>query len=644
MYTHTCWLLAYSSHRMRKRIITDLHAEVSDGERSAHSAKNARSAAAAAADVAPSFSPMARSSAFSSTEWPHVGSPLATAVAAADLFLSGRELLAPLLRPLSTVRKWLGKPEPVAAADGTAATEREDAGLQALGLSPRGSSAVQVPALRELSDKPARFREFARQRARQLLLGDPSRSLRAAVATEMAKPVRVQLKDKVAFTLGVLNLCATEYVLLVRPQHFWVWYSCWVAPLLALRYATYSKKRWQFFLLDFCYLSQLLCLLHIVFPSGAYLFETVFMIANGPVAMAVIAWRNALVFHDLDKVTSAFIHAMPPLLTYCQRWYYPGALAGRPEKLPLYLSCVRGGSSASTIGSWELGPSVSSRHMAEQWYSTCDRSYWAMMAGPLLVYLLWQAAYFWYTEIHLGWRLRADPQLQTSLRYLAKARGGVLYSTTLAAARKLRIMGPHEHFDASSLRTKVCFMVAQLIYTLLTLLPTKLMYDHWWLHTAYLSIVGLTAVWNGSVYYIEVFARKYGLRAVVTPVATPTSALQGAAGLPSPSPSPSPPPTPVMDSTAATSQPLPASPASSPPLSEPSASPAASAAAGDPPIPPAAAPLLGEAGLTDEEIEMRFATGAAADENGSGVHTPGSRHDDWHAQDEGEIEAQVLGM
>ena len=33
--------------------------------------------------------------------------------------------------------------------------------------------------------------------------------------------------------------------------------------------------------------------------------------SHGPIAIAIIAWQNSLVFHSLDKMTSFFIHIMP---------------------------------------------------------------------------------------------------------------------------------------------------------------------------------------------------------------------------------------------------------------------------------------------------------------------------------------------
>ena len=50
------------------------------------------------------------------------------------------------------------------------------------------------------------------------------------------------------------------------------------------------------------------------------LFYVCFTFALGPLSAAIVLWRNSLVFHDVDKVTSVFIHIMPPLLMYCLKW------------------------------------------------------------------------------------------------------------------------------------------------------------------------------------------------------------------------------------------------------------------------------------------------------------------------------------
>ena len=47
------------------------------------------------------------------------------------------------------------------------------------------------------------------------------------------------------------------------------------------------------------------------------------MVSNGPLAWAVLAFNNSLIFHSAQHMVSAFIHISPMLLSYCLRWH-PG--------------------------------------------------------------------------------------------------------------------------------------------------------------------------------------------------------------------------------------------------------------------------------------------------------------------------------
>jgi hypothetical protein len=79
---------------------------------------------------------------------------------------------------------------------------------------------------------------------------------------------------------------------------------------------------------DFCYYTNFLCLVALVYPSTA-LRQLVFLYAMGPLAWAIAAWRNSLVFHSIDKITSVFIHAFPGLLAFSWRWSLKDAETGR---------------------------------------------------------------------------------------------------------------------------------------------------------------------------------------------------------------------------------------------------------------------------------------------------------------------------
>ena len=50
------------------------------------------------------------------------------------------------------------------------------------------------------------------------------------------------------------------------------------------------------------------------------IFVILFCFANGPLLWAVALWRNSLVFHSVDKMTSMFIHISPALTVTTLRW------------------------------------------------------------------------------------------------------------------------------------------------------------------------------------------------------------------------------------------------------------------------------------------------------------------------------------
>ena len=107
--------------------------------------------------------------------------------------------------------------------------------------------------------------------------------------------------------------------------------------------------------------------------------QLAFLYANGPLAWAIPCWRNSLVFHDIEKTSSVYIHLFPGLLTYSTRWHnYDAAVAAKCE--------AAGGIDVKAFGL------------------------------ALAVYIVWQAVYFVKTEVVDKPILLADPALQTSLR------------------------------------------------------------------------------------------------------------------------------------------------------------------------------------------------------------------------------------
>ena len=224
---------------------------------------------------------------------------------------------------------------------------------------------------------------------------------------------------------------------------------------------------------DFCYFSNASCLIQLAFyPTSASLFTRNFLLTTGPLAMAVPTWRNSLVFHSLDRVTSSYIHVLPPLLSFCMRWFPPAGLQ-LPSQLPFV----------------------------------------AAMAESILFYAAWQAFYLFYTE----WLFPPALELETSCRVLASGKkdtppprcySGITRGTWLVCAA-IGVVRRTERFDAEHWKTKLVFVSVQLLYTIATLVMAFFLWSSYWGHLAYFLGILACCIWNGGSYYIEVFSKAY---------------------------------------------------------------------------------------------------------------------------------------
>ncbi|QSL64510.1 hypothetical protein MERGE_001811 [Pneumocystis wakefieldiae] len=127
----------------------------------------------------------------------------------------------------------------------------------------------------------------------------------------------IRTRNKIAFVLGVGNVFFSALLIGMSPQHFHVWYSVQILYFMPLRYITYQRKGMHYFIADLCYWVNMMLLVYLwVFPSSKFLFVSTYFLSFGSLSWAIIAWKNSLVFHSMDKVTSLFIHIFPPTVLH----------------------------------------------------------------------------------------------------------------------------------------------------------------------------------------------------------------------------------------------------------------------------------------------------------------------------------------
>ncbi|GAM86042.1 hypothetical protein ANO11243_040520 [Dothideomycetidae sp. 11243] len=278
----------------------------------------------------------------------------------------------------------------------------------------------------------------------------------------------VTAREKAAFIGGVLNILISGYLIGAAPEIFHYWYTAQLVYFMPVRWYTYHKIGFHYFLADLCYFVNFLMILCIwFFPNSKRLFISTFCLAFGNNAIAIAMWRNSLVFHSLDKVTSLFIHIMPCVTLHCIIHLLPDALLA--ERFP-------------AIHTIKTSLPSSPEH-----YSLRSMIVWATVP-----YFTWQISY----------------HLLITVRRREKIAAG--RPTSFTWLRKSYAKNPLGRIVLSlpSYLQEPAFMAIQYSYALLTMLPCPIWFWYRWASSAFLLSVFTWATYNGATYYIDVFGKR----------------------------------------------------------------------------------------------------------------------------------------
>ncbi|KAF7313510.1 hypothetical protein HMN09_00506900 [Mycena chlorophos] len=285
-----------------------------------------------------------------------------------------------------------------------------------------------------------------------------ARMTKLATSWQSAKVVRT--REKASFFFGVMSLVFSALLFAQAPQWVHVAYTVASSYLLPYRAYTYKKKTWHYFLFDLCYYVNILNFIWLwILPGSPALFTACYCLSHGSLASAVITWRNSLVFHDQDKVTSLFIHLYPPFTFTVIRHFYPGAEHRFPalKELP-HFNPLRA----------------------------------LLLSG--LVYLSWQLLYWKFVLIDRRTKIESG-QRMTSFSFLLNDKRGAIGRSLSAISPRYRL---------------AVFMFGQWVYSILTEVPAVyILYDSPRASGAFLLLILSVSVWNGGGFYIEVFGRKF---------------------------------------------------------------------------------------------------------------------------------------
>ncbi|TAQ85407.1 hypothetical protein B7494_g6265 [Chlorociboria aeruginascens] len=279
----------------------------------------------------------------------------------------------------------------------------------------------------------------------------------------------VTLREKVAFICGVLNIFISGYLIGGYPELFHYWYTAQLLYFMPIRYYTYHKRGYHYFLADLCYFVNFLCMMSIwVFPQSKRLFISTYCLAFGNNAIAIAMWRNSMVFHSFDKVTSLFIHIMPCVSLHCLVHLMPDEL--QQQRF-------------NAIYTIRTSPIGSKTH-----YSLLSMTLWSTIP-----YAIWQLSYHFLITVRRREKIAAGRP--TSFTWLRRS-----YSKAWIGKLVLSLPGSLQ---------EPAFMLIQYIYALLTMLPCPIWFWYRYASAGFLLAVFCWSVYNGATYYIDVFGKRF---------------------------------------------------------------------------------------------------------------------------------------
>ncbi|KAL1954620.1 hypothetical protein VTO42DRAFT_861 [Malbranchea cinnamomea] len=279
----------------------------------------------------------------------------------------------------------------------------------------------------------------------------------------------VTVREKVSFIAGVFNIFISGYLIGAYPEFFYYWFTAQLLYFMPVRYYKYHQKGYHYFLADLCYFVNFLLMLSVwIFPQSKRLFLSTYCLAYGNNAVAVAMWRNSLVFHSLDKVTSLFIHIMPPVTLHCLVHMTSSDIL--QEKFP-------------AIYTIKFSQPGSPEH-----YSLGSMILWASVP-----YAIWQLSYHFLITVRRREKIAAGRP--TSFTWLRKS-----YAKTWIGKLVLSLPESMQEF---------AFMFIQYSYAILTITPCPLWFWYKWASACFLTTVFFWSIYNGATYYIDVFGKRF---------------------------------------------------------------------------------------------------------------------------------------
>lgn len=274
--------------------------------------------------------------------------------------------------------------------------------------------------------------------------------------------------DKLNFTVFSMNIAVTGFLAGYLPAYFYIFHTLKVIVLLTNRWYTYKQSRNHYFMFDFCYFTNILLLVYLWSPwKLGVLFPVLFSLSNGPLLLSVFLWRNSLVPHSADKMTSLLIHLSPALTLWGIRWH-----STEDQGFVMCANPIEGGVA-----------------------NGCGHIGWMdLILLPMIVSLVWVLIYSLIVFIWRGKHVK-ERNYSNSYTYLVEN------AKRKPLVKLFNILGPQYR--------KVVYLIWHIVYILIsTLMSFYTFFSIEYNMFLYLIVLAI-ACYNGASFYIDVIGHHY---------------------------------------------------------------------------------------------------------------------------------------
>lgn len=268
--------------------------------------------------------------------------------------------------------------------------------------------------------------------------------------------------EKLFYAAAVFLIAAAGFIIGKYPTFFPLFHTVVFCALMPVRFYTYFKLGYQYYLADLCYYVNVLLMLFIwVFPYSKSLFVSVFSLTLGTLSFAVITWRNSLVLHSIEKTTSSFIHVMPPVTMFVLVHETPAEF--RATHYP----------AITLVENWNFVNGI----------------FWTSV-----YYTIWQVSYHYFITV------RRKEQI---------AKGRVTSFTYLKKKNSKSALGKFVNSLPYTWMQVTAFTLIQFGYQLLTMIPCPIWFRYKHACGAFVTFIFVWSAYNGATYYVEVFGKRF---------------------------------------------------------------------------------------------------------------------------------------